>query len=233
MHSLNRTMQLLRVDSATIIARKCFTHTIACKNLKYMVQDIWHKNSISTQILRNPRNKLLGVNNAHLWAPQNIVLKRQNGGSLRVWRIGVCVCLGGANRYPCSHPSSQSPPRKHCSSYRESASTNFRKGGLSITDLDFNLELLWNPISDSLSPFLTPLKSCTGRTLSTRDSAWTLEIRVSVCNVLSGEHAQTTQVRIPSLPKIQEPCWDLQLNPDLITTKGKRLGGNLPSHAVC
>jgi hypothetical protein len=57
MHSLNRTMQLLRVDSATVIAKKSFTHTIACKNLKCMVQDIWHKNSISRQILRNPRKK--------------------------------------------------------------------------------------------------------------------------------------------------------------------------------
>lgn len=214
MHSPNRTMQLLRVDSATVIAKKCFTHTIACNNLKCMVQDIWDKNSISTQILRNPRKKLLGVNNTHLWAPQNIVLKRQNGGSLRVWRIGVCVCLGRANRYPCSHRSSQSPPRKHCSSYQESASSNFRKGWLSINDLDFNLELLRNPLSDSLPPSLTPMKSCTGRTLSTRDSAWTLEIRVSVCKVLSGEHAQTTQVRIQVCPKVQQPCWDLQLNPD-------------------
>jgi len=109
MHSPNRTMQLLRVDSATVIAKKCFTHTIACNNLKCMVQDIWDKNWISTQILRNPRKKLLGVNNTHLWAPQNIVLKRQNGGSLRVWRIGVCACLGRANRYPCSHRSSQFP----------------------------------------------------------------------------------------------------------------------------
>lgn len=151
MHSLNRMMQLLRVDSATVIAKKCFTHTIACKNLKCMVQDIWHKNSISRQILRNPRKQMLGVNNTHLWAPQNIVLKRQNGGSLRVWRIGVCVCLGRANRYPCSHRSSQSPPRKHCSSYQESASSNFRKGWLSITDLDFNLELLRSVVRLSIS----------------------------------------------------------------------------------
>jgi hypothetical protein len=163
-----------------------------------MLQDIWHMNSISRQILRNPRKKLLGVNNTHLWAQQNIVLKRQNGWSLRVWRIGVCVCLGGANRYPCSHPSSQSPPRKHCSSYRESASSNFRKGWLSITDLDFNLEILLKSVL-RLSISLSHSDEIVHRTDTLDrqgDCAWTLEIRVSVLS--SGEHAQTTQVRIPS-----------------------------------